>query len=175
MTCYLSGCNSHSRTFGLRSFSDPLSKLIPKDPAFALPGNSEATQQASRNEIVSSLFWRVLASLLAVDAFGLTHNFARMRRFVVHREVAKKSPCHPTVLEVCKAINYACVWYPKRVLCLQRAIVTTCLLRGCGFRASMVVGAQILPFKAHAWTEVDEEPINERRAVRTIYQVLERW
>ena len=74
---------------------------------------------------------------------------------------------------LCKAVNHACVWYPKRVLCLQRSAVTTCVLRNCGVPASMVMGAQTLPFKAHAWTEVDERPITNR-AVQTIYSVWER-
>jgi hypothetical protein len=74
---------------------------------------------------------------------------------------------------VCAAVNYACVWYPKRVLCLQRSVVTTCLLRRCGVPARMVMGARSLPFKAHAWTEVDGRAINERRDVQRIYSPLE--
>lgn len=75
------------------------------------------------------------------------------------------------VQQVCDAVNHACVWYPKRVLCLQRSAVTTCLLRDRGVPAKMVMGAQNLPFKAHAWTEVDGRAINERRNVQRIYSV----
>jgi hypothetical protein len=39
----------------------------------------------------------------------------------------------------------------------------------------MIVGAQILPFKAHAWTEVNGVPVNEPRDVRKTYEVLDRW
>jgi len=78
------------------------------------------------------------------------------------------------VERISKAVNYACVAYPKRVLCLQRSAVTTCLLRSWGVPAQMVMGAQKVPFKAHAWTEVDGRAINERREVQKIYGVWER-
>jgi hypothetical protein len=71
-------------------------------------------------------------------------------------------------------MNYACVFYPKHVLCLQRSAVTTCLLRDCGVPAKMVMGAQKVPFKAHAWTEVNCSAVNERRNVQKVYAVWER-
>jgi hypothetical protein len=129
---------------------------------------------SATNEVVSGLFWRALIGLLAFDVLGFGRNFARMHRFVSERRVSTKEASGKAVNDVCSALNYACTWYPKRVLCLQRSAVTTCLLRGCGVRASMVMGAQILPFKAHAWTEVEGQVINERRPIGTIYTVLER-
>jgi hypothetical protein len=75
---------------------------------------------------------------------------------------------------VCNAVNHACVWYPKRALCLQRSAVTTCLLRNCGVSAQMVMGAQKLPFKAHAWVEVGGRPVNERTDVQSIFGIWER-
>ena len=38
----------------------------------------------------------------------------------------------------------------------------------------MVLGAQKLPFKAHAWVEVGGRAINERSNVQTIYVVWDR-
>jgi hypothetical protein len=127
-----------------------------------------------RNEGVSVLFWRALVGLLVFDVLGFGHSFARMHRFVSNWRVSKKGNSGKTVDDVCGAVNYACTWYPKRVLCLQRSAVTTCLLRSCGIRASMVMGVQILPFKAHAWTEVDGKVINERRPIGPIYRAIER-
>jgi hypothetical protein len=63
------------------------------------------------------------------------------------------------------------MWYPKDVLCLQRAFVTTCLLRTCGVAATFVLGAHHLPFKAHAWVEIDGHPFNEKSDVQTAYSV----
>jgi hypothetical protein len=120
------------------------------------------------------LFAKALISLAAFDRLGFSSDFAAMCQFVRDWPTAPGPPSHEAVNQVCKAVNYACVWYPKRVLCLQRSAVTTCLLRACGVPAQMVMGAQKFPFKAHAWTEVNSSPINERRDVRKVYLLWER-
>jgi hypothetical protein len=120
------------------------------------------------------LFWKALGGLLAFDLLGFRRNFARMHRFVQNKRVAEVPVDEDAINRVCQAVNYACVWYPKQVLCLQRSSVTTCLLRSCGVPAQMVMGAQKLPFKAHAWTEVNGHAINERKDVQKIYGVWER-
>jgi hypothetical protein len=117
---------------------------------------------------------KALIALLAYDALGFDRNFTRMHRFVSAWKVVSREARPDAVEEVCNAVNYACVWYPKRVLCLQRSAVTTCLLRACGVSAQMVMGAQKLPFKAHAWTEVNGRAVNERKDVQRIYGVWER-
>jgi hypothetical protein len=71
------------------------------------------------------------------------------------------------------ALDIACVFYPKRALCLQRSAVLVKMLRRRGVPARMVIGAQKLPFKAHAWVEVDGEIINDRLASREKFLVLE--
>ncbi len=116
----------------------------------------------------------VIIALLAFDLLGLGHNFSRVHKFVRRWKVSLRTPPPDIVDRVCWAVNYACVCYPKGVLCLQRSAVTTCLLRSCGVPAYMVLGAQKLPFKAHAWTEVNGSAINERRDVQKIYGVWER-
>jgi hypothetical protein len=120
------------------------------------------------------LFWKALFGLLAYDLLGLNRNFARMHRLVSGWKVSLKKAAPDTVERVSEAVAYACVVYPKRVLCLQRSAVTTCLMRNCGVPAQMVLGAQSVPFKAHAWTEVGGRAVNERRDVRRIYGVWER-
>jgi hypothetical protein len=71
-------------------------------------------------------------------------------------------------------MDLACVFYTKQILCLQRSAATTLLLRRHGIYAEMVIGAQMLPFKSHAWVEVDGAVVNDKPYVREIYQVLER-
>jgi hypothetical protein len=71
-------------------------------------------------------------------------------------------------------MDLACVFYPKSVLCLQRSAATTLLLRRHGIRAELVIGAQMLPFKSHAWVEVEGTVVNDKPYMREIYQVLER-
>jgi len=112
--------------------------------------------------------------LLIFDLFRLGNNFTRVRTVVQRWPTAPKLALPSLVDQVCDAMRYACVWYPTRVLCLQRSAVMTCVLRNCGVPAQMVIGAQKFPFKAHAWTEVNCRAINERRDVQNIYSTWER-
>jgi len=123
---------------------------------------------------VRFLTWKAIVALLTYDLLGFGHNFARMHKLVSGWKISHRTAPPDAVDRICKAVNYACVWYPKQVLCLQRSAVTTCLLRSCGVPGQMVIGAQRLPFKAHAWTEVNGRAINERRDVQKLYGVWER-
>ena len=76
--------------------------------------------------------------------------------------------------DLCRAVDYACVFYFKRVLCLQRSAATTLLLRRYGLEAELVIGAKLLPFRSHAWVELGGQVINDRPYMHSIYQVLER-
>jgi hypothetical protein len=73
---------------------------------------------------------------------------------------------------VCSAVEKACVWYPRRALCLQRSAITTCLLRSMGFRACLMIGARPIPLLAHAWVEVDGAVVNDWPRVKTFYRSL---
>src|SRR5258707_8838928 len=130
---------------------------------------------SKRNVAATSFLWlKALLALFIFDLFRFGTNFTRIHSFVQQWNVAPCSPPPDVVDRVCQAINYACVVYPKRVLCLQRSPVTTCLLRSCGVPARMAMGAQKVPFKAHAWTEVNGRAVNERRNVQQVYMVWER-
>jgi Transglutaminase-like superfamily len=120
------------------------------------------------------LFWKAVIGLAIFDLLGFGSNFAKLHKCVCNYKVAQSSAPDIAMGRVCQAVNYACVWYPKRVLCLQRSFITTCLLRRMGVNAQLVLGAQKMPFKAHAWTEVDGRTINERHNVQAIYAVWER-
>jgi hypothetical protein len=98
----------------------------------------------------------------------------------LHRQVQKMEVGNPSSNQlhstdnICHSMDLACVFYPKQVLCLQRSAATTILLRRHGLRAEMVIGAQMLPFKSHAWVEVGGIVVNDKPYIREIYQVLER-
>jgi hypothetical protein len=146
----------------------------------SLPKILVAIQRLHRHSVTKPavgshhLFWKSLFWLIAFDLFHFGEDFPRIYAFVNGWAISSGKAPAETVETVCLAINRACMVYPKCVLCLQRSMATTCLLRSCGVDARMVIGAQKLPFKAHAWTEVDGRPINERRNVNTIYSVWER-
>lgn len=131
--------------------------------------NDEGSERAF-NHLTAHAF----IGLLLFDLVACKGSFVKVHSVVKDWPTASVSAPTDIVGRVCGAVNYACSWYPKRALCLQRAAITTCLLRRCGIDAKMVIGAQRFPFKAHAWTEVNGIPVNERRAVTEIYLVWER-
>lgn len=98
---------------------------------------------------------------------------------IVHAAVRKQPTCARdlrghTDADICHAIDLACVFYFKRVLCLQRSAATALLLRHYGWNAEMVIGAQILPFQSHAWVEIGDRVVNDKPYVTEMFQVLER-
>jgi hypothetical protein len=123
------------------------------------------------------LFLRGIFALLVYDVVSAACGFETIHSMVKRWKLAHNTSDSETssiIDRVCTAVNYACVWYPKQTLCLQRSFVTTYLLRKCGISAQMVLGAQKLPFKAHAWVEVDGHAINERSNVQATYAVWDR-
>lgn len=79
-----------------------------------------------------------------------------------------------TVQQVCDAVDLASIWYSKEVLCLQRSAATTCLLRNHGIPAQLVIGAQQMPFRAHAWVEVDGQVVNDKPYTPEMFAVVDR-
>jgi hypothetical protein len=120
------------------------------------------------------LFLRALFRLVAYDILSALYPFQTIYFKVKGWKTNSKNGVPGVIDRVCWAVNYACIWYPKQALCLQRSFVTTYLLRKHGVAAEMVLGAQKLPFKAHAWVEVDGQAINERSNVQATYAVWDR-
>jgi hypothetical protein len=48
-----------------------------------------------------------------------------------------------------------------------------CLLKRYGVPAQMMIGARQMPFKAHAWVEVNARVVNDRPYLREMYAVLD--
>ncbi len=121
------------------------------------------------------LILRALLTLFAYDVLSKSCSFEAIYAMVKHWRVAGRTGDIPNTIDrVCRSVNYACIWYPKQVLCLQRSFVTTYLLRKHGIAAHMVLGAQKIPFKAHAWVEVSGQAVNERSNVQATYAVWDR-
>jgi Transglutaminase-like superfamily len=123
----------------------------------------------------SVLFLQALLGLIAYDVVLLAGKFKTTRGLVERWKVATKRVGGDELVDrIAHSVNLACVWYPKQVLCLQKASVTTCLMRSHGILAAMVLGAQKTPFAAHAWVEVNGCAVNERSNVQAKYTVWER-
>jgi hypothetical protein len=100
-------------------------------------------------------------------------NLEAFHNIVRNAEVHTDLACLSTA-DLCHAMDLACVFYFKQVMCLQRSAATVILLRRHGWKAEMVIGAQILPPKFHAWVEIKKAVVNDKPYMLDIYRVLER-
>ena len=113
-------------------------------------------------------------SLIRFDLYLARADFESLYNKVRNYPVRKKPASPNSVERVCAAVEMACIWYYKEVLCLQRSAVTACPLRKYGVSANLAIGAQQMPFKAHAWVEVDGKVVNDKQYVSQMYGILAR-
>jgi hypothetical protein len=73
---------------------------------------------------------------------------------------------------VCDAVLLATCLYWKPVLCLQRSLCATRLLRFHGVHARLIIGYRAAPFFSHAWVEVDSRVVNDSMAYRKRLRIL---
>ena len=123
---------------------------------------------------MSILFLQAYGRLIFFDLYLARGNFVALYEQVRRCTVGNRTGLPEAIARICAAVDMACIWYPKQVLCLQRSAATACLLRQYGVRAEMVIGAQQLPFKAHAWVEAGGQVVNDKPYTPEMYQVLDR-
>jgi len=120
-----------------------------------------------------SLIINAYFNLLQFEAYLVRGDFAgfydRVRTYPVTAAIRQ----HNSIEVACSAAEKACLWYWKEVLCLQRSAATACLLRRLGIEGRLVIGTQQIPFKAHAWVEVDGCAVNDKPDMRDRYAVLD--
>lgn len=115
--------------------------------------------------------WVLLAYLDCIMHLG---DFRRLHQIVRTQEIKAGTTRDDCVQRLCRAIDLACALYFKRVLCLQRAAATTILLRRNGAKAELVIGAQLIPFRSHAWVEIDRAVVNDKPYLPQVFQLLDR-
>jgi len=59
------------------------------------------------------------------------------------------------------AVSLAAAFTPARLLCLERSLVLYYRLKRNGVPAALRLGVRAYPFAAHAWVELEGNPINE--------------
>jgi hypothetical protein len=123
---------------------------------------------------MSFLILKAYLNLIRFDLYIARGNFAAIYDKVTNYPVVKMTPAPDAVERICSAVDMACIWYWKEARCLQRSAATSCLLKSHGIFAQMVIGAQQMPFKAHAWVEVDGRVVNDKSYVSQIYAVMNR-
>jgi hypothetical protein len=123
---------------------------------------------------MSILVLKAYLKLIQFDFYLARSDFAVLYDKVRNYPVEKTTPAPGALERICSAVDIACIWYWKEALCLQRSAATSCLLKSNGIRAQMVIGAQQLPFKAHAWVEVNGRVVNDKPHILEMYAVLDR-
>lgn len=123
---------------------------------------------------MSFLVVKAYLKLIYFDLYLARGNFAALYDKVRNYPATNVEPAPDAVKRICDAVDMACIWYWKEALCLQRSSATACLLKNYGVRAQMVIGAQQMPFKAHAWVEVDGQVVNDKPYTPEMYGVLDR-
>lgn len=122
---------------------------------------------------MSLLVLRAYLKLVHFDLLLARGNFAVLYRKVRNYPMGDTAEPRPAVEQICAAMDMACIWYWKEVLCLERSAVTVCLLKRYGIPAQMMIGTQQMPFRAHAWVEVNGRIVNDKPYIREIYDVLD--
>ena len=92
---------------------------------------------------MSFLILRAYLSLIYFD-FCLSRGDFNMLCEKV-RQSALGGQVRSDVERVCTAVDMACIWYWKHVLCLQRSAATACLLRRNGIPAELVARRRTWP------------------------------
>jgi hypothetical protein len=123
---------------------------------------------------MSFLVLKAYSKLIQFDLYLARGNFAALYSKVRSYPVGAHAPARDAIEKICLAVDMACIWYWKEVLCLQRSAATACLLKKRGVPAQMVIGAQQMPFKAHAWVEVAGRVVNDKQYTPEMYAVLDR-
>lgn len=119
------------------------------------------------------LVLRAYFKLILFDLYLLRGNFNALHEKVRRYGIRKQPLASDATERICAAVDMACIWYRKEVLCLQRSAATTCLLRQFGITAEMVIGAQQVPFRSHAWVEVEHRVVSDKPYMREMYTVVE--
>jgi len=123
---------------------------------------------------MSFIVLRAYLRLIQFDLYLAKRDFQALYEKVRSYPIRGTTASANAVERIGSAVDLACIWYWKEVLCLQRCAATTCLLRQSGVPAQMVLGAQQMPFKAHAWVEVDGRVVNDKPYMREMYAVLDK-
>lgn len=119
------------------------------------------------------LLLNAYSQLIRLEPFLLRRDFPRLYQAVRNQPLQQRPGSH-SLEEICAAMDVACVWYWRHVLCLQRSAATAVMLRRNGIAADLVLGIQQVPFRAHAWVEVEGQVVNDKPYISSLYSILDR-
>jgi hypothetical protein len=138
--------------------------------------NSGATYEPARSHAGVTI-WKAYLGLIGTHVMLRVAGYRTIRRHLAtctpSRRLAQRS--QPIdVASIIDIVDWALVYYPTPVKCLQRSILITWLLKRRDVPAQLVIGCQHTPFYAHAWVELNGDVINDPPSIREQYIVMER-
>lgn len=116
-----------------------------------------------RSVVVPSMGQCILAILalkLLLRVCGLWRTIAWIERSPLDPQACAKDRV-AAVRATEHAVAMAAALYPGRALCLEQSLALYYVLRRQMVPVSYCQGVQAQPFQAHAWVELDGEPIND--------------
>lgn len=120
------------------------------------------------------LIARAWLELVFIDLMWF-RGFKALRSLVPPRTAPIPPDSEKALEEVVKAVDAARVLYVKPVMCLQHSIVVIRLLRRRGVDAHLVIAAQLMPIRAHAWVEVAGNVVTDKVEAQESFCILDRW
>ena len=120
-----------------------------------------------------TLHLRAFCELIRYDIVAAFAGFPGVRARLPKADFSRV-PGDGIDVAISRAVDWAASFYWKRVLCLQRSVAATRLLRAYGVKAELVIGCRLAPFAGHAWVEVGGRVLNGPAAFPRHLQVLDR-
>jgi hypothetical protein len=108
---------------------------------------------------------------LALRTAGFGRTLAAVRR--LGRRGGELSDAGGVVPATVAALELAAAFVPFRAICLEQSLALYLLLRRRGVPAVLRIGVRPYPFTAHAWVELDGEPLNEQEELVRHLMVME--
>jgi hypothetical protein len=123
---------------------------------------------------MGTLVLRAFVRLMMFEYYLMRGDFPALYNKIRNCPVTGRQSDDLSEEQICRAVDIACIFYFKEVLCLQRSATAALLLKKGGVNAQMVIGTQQMPFKAHAWVEVGGRVVNDKPYTPEMYTVLDR-
>jgi hypothetical protein len=123
--------------------------------------------KSSRLQTIQAAFWLLIYSLTVK-----TKGFAGIRRLVQVPIATGNYDLDQSGEQVRAAVDRAQTYLFQQALCLQRSVVIARLLRQRGIAAELVIGAHLMPFKSHAWVEVQGRVVSDSQNVQRYYEII---
>lgn len=135
---------------------------LPRPPSWRPPAGSYLEAQSGRFDLgqVARALWVQRRIERRIAARSL-RDVLRETRTLIDRCSQNAIPSDPSADRCIRAFAQAKLLRSAADRCLARSIALAVCLASGGVRASVVIGVQLPPFMAHAWTQYDELVLND--------------